>query len=124
MLDVRGYRVDKIIRARNLRRQTTAAEALLWAQLRDRRLGGFKFRRQRPIGPYLVDFVCMERRLIIEVDGAPHDLTFEHDSVRDAKLTSAGYRVLRFRNDEVRSNLDGVRATIMNALEAESRPSP
>jgi very-short-patch-repair endonuclease len=74
--------------------------------------------------PYFVDFVCVERRLVVEVDGAPHDLTFDHDSVRDARLMAAGYRVLRFRNDEVRGNLDGVRQPIMNALEAEPLPSP
>jgi very-short-patch-repair endonuclease len=66
----------------------------------------------------------MERRLIIEVDGEPHDLMVEHDSLRDAKLVAAGYRVLRFRNDEVRSNPDGVRQTIMNALGVEPLPSP
>jgi very-short-patch-repair endonuclease len=116
--------MDKTLRARELRRQPTAAEKLLWAQLRDRRLGGFKFRPQRPIESYFVDFVCVEQRLVVEVDGEPHDLTFAHDSVRDAKLMAAGYRVLRFRNDEVRSNLEGVRQTIMNTLEAEPLPSP
>src|SRR5262245_3061368 len=116
--------MDKTIRARALRRQPTAAELLLWAQLRDRRLGGFKFRRQRPIGFYFADFVCMERRLVVEVDGEPHDLTVEHDSIRDAKLMAAGYRVLRFRNDEVRNNLEGVRQTIINALGMEPLPSP
>ena len=100
--------MDNAKRARTLRRQPTAAEQLLWAQLRDRRLDGFKFRRQRPIGPYVADFVCLEQKLIVEVDGEPHELTVAHDTVRDAKLRTAGYRVLRFRNDEVRSNLEGV----------------
>src|SRR5262245_17359033 len=116
--------MHRIIRARELRRRPTAAETLLWAQLRDRRLGGFKFRRQRPIGSYFVDFVCIERKLVVEVDGEPHDIAFEYDSIRDAALIAAGYHILRFRNDDVRSNLDGVRRTIINALEAEPLPSP
>jgi adenine-specific DNA-methyltransferase len=116
--------MDKIVRARSFRRQPTSPERLLWAQLRDRRLGGFKFRRQRPIGPYVADFVCLERRLIVEVDGAPHELTVAHDTVRDARLKAAGYRVLRLPNDEVRGNLDGVCETILNALAAAELPSP
>lgn len=114
--------MESITRARGLRRQSPPAERLLWAQLRDRRLGGFKFRRQRPIGPYFVDFVCLERKLIIEVDGASHDFTIEHDALRDARLRTSGYRVLRFRNDEIRGNSDGVRQAILNTL-AEP-PSP
>jgi very-short-patch-repair endonuclease len=116
--------MDSVVRAREFRRHSTPAERLLWAQLRDRRLGGFKFRRQRPIGEYYVDLVCLERELIIEVDGASHDLTIAHDARRDAMLRNAGYRMLRFRNDEVRSNLEGVRQAILNALEAKDEPSP
>jgi very-short-patch-repair endonuclease len=116
--------MDKTRRARTLGRQPTAAEQLLWAQLRDRRLAGFKFRRQRPIGAYVADFVCVERKLIVEVDGEPHDLTVAHDTVRDAKLGAAGYRVLRFRNEEARGNLEGVCRSIRNALAAAAPPSP
>jgi very-short-patch-repair endonuclease len=116
--------MDSIVCARGLRQQSTPAERLLWAQLRDRRLGGFKFRRQRPIGAYYVDFVCLEHKLIIEVDGASHDLTVEHDARRDATLRTAGYRMLRFRNDELRGNLEGVCRAILNALEAKEEPSP
>ncbi|MSO68761.1 MAG: endonuclease domain-containing protein [Alphaproteobacteria bacterium] len=116
--------MDKSSRARTLRLHSTAAERLLWAQLRDRRIGGFKFRRQRPIGPYVVDFVCLEHKLIVELDGAPHELTMEYDAARDARLRTEGYVVLRFRNDEVRGNLDGVRQAISNALGAMEEPSP
>src|SRR5574338_490803 len=101
----RGCGMDKTKRARTLRRRHTAAERLLWAQLRDLRL-------------YVADFVCLEGKLIVEVDGEPHELTVAHDMVRDAKLRAAGYRVLRFRNDEVRSNLDGVCQSIRNVLTA------
>ena len=116
--------MNRTTRARTFRKQPTSSERVLWAQLRDRRLGGLKFRRQRPIGPYVADFVCLERKLIVEVDGAPHELTVAHDMVRDAKLRAAGYRVLRFPNDEVRGNMDGVRQTILNALAATGLPSP
>ena len=115
--------MERTKRARTLRQQHTTAERLLWSQLRDRRLDGFKFRRQRPIGPYVVDFVSLEGKLIVEVDGEPHELTVAHDTVRDAKLRAAGYRVLRIRNDEVRSNLEGVCQSIRNLLIA-GEPSP
>ncbi len=110
--------MDRSSRARTLRRDATSAERMLWAQLRDRRLEGFKFRRQRPIGPYVADFVCLEHKLVIELDGAPHELTVEQDEMRDARLRAAGYRDLRFRNDDVRDNPDGVRQAILSALEA------
>jgi adenine-specific DNA-methyltransferase len=116
--------MDKIIRARALRQQPTSAETVLWAQLRDRRLGGHKFRRQRPIGPYFVDFVCVEKRLVVEVDGEPHDLDFKRDASRDAQLEAAGYRVIRIPNEEVRRNLDGVLQTILKSLGGVDRPSP
>ena len=117
-------RMDRSSRARTLRQHATPAERILWAQLKDCRLGGFKFRRQRPIGPYIADFVCLEHKLIIELDGAPHELTVEQDEARDASLRAAGYHVLRFCNDEVRGNPDGMRQAILNALDANTRPSP
>jgi very-short-patch-repair endonuclease len=84
--------------ARALRRTQPATERFLWKLLRDRRLDGLKFRRQFPIGPYVVDFVCLSRRLIVEADGPFHEA--EADAVRDAWLTSQGFRVLRFSNAE------------------------
>jgi very-short-patch-repair endonuclease len=104
-------------RAKELRQSMTAAEKLLWAQFRDRRLSGHKFRRQHPIGPFIPDFYCAERHLVVELDGAPHDLTYDRDRARDAWLSKEGYRVMRFSNDEVDTNLWGVLETIRLALE-------
>ena len=77
-------------RARELRQTSTRAESLMWAQLRDRRLGGYKFRRQRPVGKFYADFSCIERRLIAELDGEPHDWNVAYDSARDRKLMRDG----------------------------------
>jgi very-short-patch-repair endonuclease len=103
-------------RARELRRDSTKAETLLWAQLRDRRLNGYMFRRQHPIGPFFADFAGIEHRLVVEVDGEPHDWTYERDAGRERSLARDGYRVLRIPNEELRANLDGVVQTILNAL--------
>ena len=110
--------------ARDLRQRMTDAENRLWFHLRRRALHGHRFRRQHCIGPYVADFVCLEKKLVVEVDGTPHELTVAHDAVRDAKLMAAGFRVLRFPNDEVRSNLEGVCQSIWNALAAAAQPSP
>ena len=91
--------------------------------MRDRRLGGYKFRRQRPVGRFYADFACVERRLIVELDGEPHDWNFEYDFARDRRLMRDGYRVLRFRNDEVQRDLQGVLDTILTALNEEQAPS-
>jgi very-short-patch-repair endonuclease len=106
-------------RARELGMQSTPAERLLWAQLRDRRPGGYKFRRQYPIGPFIADFICFEAHLVIEVDGESHDLNWAYDSRRDAWFRSRGFRVWRVTNEEVRKNLGGVLATICQRCEAE-----
>ena len=106
-------------RARELRRQATAAERLLWAQLRIRRPGGYKFRRQYPIGPFVADFNCFEARAVVEVYGESHDLTEARDARRDAWFAAQGFRVLRVRNEEVRTNLAGVVATIFEFCETE-----
>ena len=110
-------------RARELRLQLTECKRLLWAQLRNRRPGGFKFRRQYPIGSFVVDFVCIERKLVVEVDGEGHDLGYERDVRRDARLEEDGYRVVRVRNDEVRGNLEEIVAWICQ-LVLESTPHP
>jgi very-short-patch-repair endonuclease len=110
---------ERTQRARQLRRASTKAEGLLWAQLRDRRLGGFKFRRPWPVGRYYADFACVERRLIVELDGEGHLQTYAHDFARGRSLARAGYRTLRLPNEEVFKNLDGVLQTILNALKNE-----
>jgi very-short-patch-repair endonuclease len=101
---------------RRLRRQATDAERKLWFALRDRRLGGFKFVRQEAIGSYIVDFVCREKRLVVEVDGGQHAEN-RRDHVRDRSLAADGYHVLRFWNSDVLKNRDGVLSTILSKLE-------
>jgi very-short-patch-repair endonuclease len=95
-----------------LRRNQTAAETLLWHQLRRKRVDNRGFRRQYRLGPYIVDFVCLTARLVIEVDGDSHDLTYENDQRRPRWLEGQGFRVIRFWNHDVTSNLDGVVRTI------------
>ncbi len=108
--------------ARRLRREMTDAERRLWYYLRGRRLGGCRFRRQRPMGPYFADFVCLERRLIVELDGGQHaEQTVEHDRERTRFLTEKGFAVLRFWDNEVFKNPAGVLETVRLALE-ERRP--
>ncbi|MFN3432187.1 MAG: endonuclease domain-containing protein [Candidatus Sericytochromatia bacterium] len=102
---------------RALRRNMTGPERRLWAALRGRSLG-VKFRRQAPISCYIVDFACLERRLIIEVDGGQHAES-EHDQRRDSVLRSQGYTVLRFWNHEVMRNLPGVVEVIIGRLERD-----
>jgi len=88
-------------RARRLRREMTGPERALWQVLRGRRLGGVKFRRQVPVGPYIVDFICFEHRLIIEVDGDSHIGQADADGRRAAWLSRQGFEVARFTNDDV-----------------------
>ena len=101
---VRGVDKSRTSRARRLRKSATDAEAALWWKLRSRSLNGFKFVRQEPIGPYTVDFICREGRLIIEVDGGQH-VANPHDVVRDKWLTAHNYRVMRFWNNDVLTNM-------------------
>jgi very-short-patch-repair endonuclease len=108
--------------ARRMRREPTTAELKFWYQVRDRRLEGFKFKRQVPIGPYIADFICIERRLIVEIDGGQHAES-EHDLKRDAFLTAEGYRVLRFWNFDVLTNMDGVIDMVIAALGAPPHPA-
>jgi very-short-patch-repair endonuclease len=105
-----------------LRRDSTDAERVLWRHLKDRRLEGLKFRRQHPVGPYIVDFVCPERQLIIEVDGGQHADSVS-DEKRDAALQARGFRVLRFWNPQVLKELEGVLTTIALAATAP-HPDP
>jgi very-short-patch-repair endonuclease len=95
-----------------MRREPTDAEAKLWRELRDRRLDGIKFRKQFLIGNYIADFVCLEAKLIIELDGGQHSES-RYDAARDAALTSMGFRVLRFWNDEVMKEMDAVCTTVI-----------
>lgn len=103
--------------ARAMRADPTPAENRLWQMVRGRRLGGLKFKRQEPMGPYIVDFVCHDRRLIVEVDGGQHSQS-QQDRIRDGYFDEAGYRVLRFWNDEVMQNADGVAGHILEIARA------
>jgi very-short-patch-repair endonuclease len=94
--------------ARELRRELTPAERALWAVLRGRRLGGLRFRCQHPVGPFVLDFCCPAAKLTIEVDGAVHDSQQEQDAARTEHLEQYGYRVLRFTNVQVLTDLDSV----------------
>jgi very-short-patch-repair endonuclease len=102
--------------ARRLRRDATDAERRLWRRLRARQIGNAKFVRQEPVGPYVVDLVCREHRLIIEVDGGQH-ATDPRDAVREDWLRERGYRVLRFWNNDVLTNTEGVLESIAQALQ-------
>jgi very-short-patch-repair endonuclease len=106
-------------RVRQLRTNATDAETKLWFAVRDRRLAGVKFVRQKSIGPYVVDFVCRDRNLIVEVDGGRHAEN-TRDQIRDAYLASEGYRVMRFWNSDVLGNIDGVLQTILASLSSLS----
>ena len=101
---------ELIALAKNLRKRTTDAEQLLWRQLRAKRFEGLKFRRQQPIGKCIVDFVCLEKKIIVELDGGQHALLKEtqNDTKRDQWFEAQGYRVLRFWDNEVLTNTQGV----------------
>ena len=101
--------------AKEMRKAPTDAEHRLWSLLRAKRLSGWKFRRQQPIGHFIADFVCYEARLVIEVDGSQHAES-TRDEMRDKWLSSQGFRVLRFWNNVVLENEDGVVAAILAAL--------
>jgi very-short-patch-repair endonuclease len=102
-------------RARELRQDSTPAEAHLWKHLRGRQLQNLKWRRQHPIERYIVDFICIEARLIVEIDGDIHLYQQESDTYRTAFLESCNYRVLRFANDTVLNHLDTVLSAIAQA---------
>ncbi|MEP9396081.1 DUF559 domain-containing protein [Mesorhizobium sp. KR2-14] len=104
------------IRARRLRQGGNQAEALLWLELKNRKLGGYRFTRQLPIGPYFADFACRERWLVIEIDGSQH-ADSAHDRVRDEFMRAQGYSVLRFWNTDVLKHRASVCETILAALD-------
>jgi very-short-patch-repair endonuclease len=108
---------DLVNLSRNLRKRQTDAENLLWRHLRRKHVEGFRFRRQHPIGRYIVDFVCLEKRLILEIDGGQHAIEKVKDEERSKWLIAEGYSILRFWNNDVLTNLEGVLETIrLNVL--------
>ena len=110
--------------ARTLRSASTDAELALWRYLRARRMSDLKFRRQFPISGYVVDFVCLEKKLVVELDGGQHEENQVGDERRTAVLARSGFRVLRFWNDEVLKNIDAVLAEILRVAEAPPPPQP
>jgi very-short-patch-repair endonuclease len=119
--------VDKVQRdrAKHLRRAMARAETLLWRHVKANRLARLGFRRQSPMGNYIADFVSHSCKLVVEVDGESHDFEsrLRYDSRRDGWFASRGYRVLRFTNNDVTKNLEGVVIAIRQAAEQEAPPS-
>ncbi len=104
---------------RGLRRRMTVAERLLWNALRAHQLDGMKFRRQHPFGPFVLDFCCVESRLVVELDGGIHDEQVEQDVFRTQFINAYGFRVVRFRNEDVMTNLESVLTRIREAASGE-----
>jgi len=110
-------------RARSLRNQATDTERHLWRYLRNHQLGGYRFRRQMPIGNYIADFACLEAKLIIELDGGQHQEQAEYDARRDLQMEAQGFRVLRFWDNHVFQETQAVLEVILRALE-KTAPTP
>ncbi len=111
--------MDKIYHiARNLRKNKTREEDILWQLLRNRQFMGLKFKRQFPIGNYIVDFVCEEKKLVIEIDGGQHNIpdNVKADKVRTNYINSKGYRVVRFWNNDINQNIEGVYETLLSMV--------
>ena len=113
-------------KARQLRRNPTDVERLLWQKLRFWQVDDYKFRRQQPLGNYIVDFVCLQKRLIVELDGGQHADKANYDTQRDAWLRDQGFSILRFWNNDVLNNIDGVMELIVKSLQGTPYliPSP
>ncbi len=109
---------SKTAKARILRKNMTEQERLLWQYLKKRSINNFKFRRQYPIGNYIVDFVCLEKRLIIEIDGGQHNQSENvlYDQKRTQYIEKFGYKVIRFWNNEIENNIEGVYEEILKYL--------
>lgn len=121
-MDSSSSREEARAARRRLRRESTDAERRLWALLRNRRLDGWKFRRQHPLGPYVVDFACLEAGLVVELDGPIHQAQAEYDAARDAYLAARGFTVLRLPNAQVLERLPEAIAAIRAALGPHPRP--
>ena len=122
-MGVKSHTMSNTAKARQLRKTPTDAERALWNILRGRQVSGCKFRRQAPIGHYIVDFVCFENRLVLEVDGGQHLESASYDAARTAWLEREGFRVLRFWNNQVLQETDAVREAIFITVQQLSPPS-
>ena len=117
---IRGTMPEIEVAAKRLRKNLTPAEQLLWEALKGRQLNGLKFRCQHPVGLFILDFCCPQCKLVVELDGEVHDNQGEYDTARTEKLQAYGYRVLRFRNEEVFNNLPLVLERILCAASSSS----
>jgi very-short-patch-repair endonuclease len=120
----RGTTHERILSARQLRNSPTPAEQTLWQAIRRQQVAGARFRRQHPVGPFILDFCCPEHRLVIELDGPIHDHQEDYDTNRTLHLESYGYHMLRFKNEEVLYRLDSVITRIAEALTPTDTPPP
>lgn len=126
MPKIKIYNPKTIQNARNLRKNSTPWERKLWSFLRSSKFYGFKFRRQFPIGKYIVDLCCVKAKFIIELDGGQHYTpeNINYDAHRDEFLRQSGYHILRISNNEIDNNLDGVGEVIFRALAVNPHPQP
>lgn len=108
--------------SRTLRRRQTSTELMLWKKLRARKFHGYKFRRQSALGTWIPNFICLEKKLVIEIDGMNHIMRKKKDAIRDAAMVADGYRILRFNNTQVRESMDWVLAEILQAIEPHQKP--
>ncbi len=120
----RQFKPRNTKRAKELRQQASPAERRLWQYLSNSQLDGHKFSRQIPIGLYFADFVCRAVKLVVELDGFSHDARAEYDIVRTTFIEKQGYRVIRFSNEDVMKNIEGVLIMIGQALASPSLPTP
>ena len=113
---------EKYLKARSLRKNSTPQELTLWNLLRNRKINGIKFIRQYPIGPYIADFVCRKKKLVIELDGGQHNeiKNIEYDNKRSEYIESLGYKVIRFWNNEIDNNIEGVCEKLVEFFESNS----
>jgi very-short-patch-repair endonuclease len=116
---IRGTTPEIVAAARQLRQNLTPAEQALWEALKNRQLDGLKFRCQHSMGPFIVDFYCPQCRLVIEVDGEIHEQQIEYDTARTMQMNQFGYRVIRFSNQDVLTNLDNVLRQILAAVQED-----
>lgn len=123
-MGVKKYKEELRNKAKRLRKKLTETEKYLWNYLRNKQIDRFKFRRQQPIGKYIVDFINFEKKLVIEVDGGQHSIYKKKDVIRDKYLKKEGYKVLRFWDNEVLNNIEGVLEMIINNLSPSPKSSP
>ena len=116
--------MDKKQFARHLRKNMTPEESLLWSRIRKKQIHGHRFRRQHPIGPYIVDFICLDARLVIEIDGGQHNQPTQQEQHRADYLMEQGFQALRFWNYEVRQELQTILEIIAQSLQGKNLLPP